>query len=558
VSAFFHVFEGGGSLKRSRLTSLCALVFAAVSQMAPSALAQEVPAEQPPAAPAPAEEIAPAGADPAAPVAPEAAPPEAEAPAEAEPVEAEPAPPSVGVEADAVVDDSGSGLFEASLSGGGDAAAAEGAPDAAGATTGGYDLNGYARSDFFVGKVSGADQAEIKAAYAELALQLTLRSQDVGDAFADARLRYGQQGDQHDLFVDLREAYVNAYLGPFDLRLGKQIIVWGRADAFNPTSNLTPIDFRIRSPIEDDRRVGNVGARTILNLLPVRIEGVWLPLYEPTVYPPIEIEELVALQQDFPSTELSEGLLAGRVHLELPSFEASVSYLYGHALLPGLRLADFTVGPDAEIRIAQTAYKHHVAGVDFSTAVGDLFAIRGEAAYRRPVDYETRAYVPRPDLQYVLGVDRAFGPVSVIAQYLGRYTFDWERAEEPDTSLGPDFLLGAMPPLAPLVEQGIVDTVNGILAVRNQALFQQLAEVQHLASVRLEWLTLHDTLSLSALGLMNFTTREWLVFPKVGYRISDRLITYLGGEIYSGPDGTLFDLIDETLTAGYAELRLTF
>ena len=62
----------------------------------------------------------------------------------------------------------------------------------------------------------------------------------------------------------MREAYVNAYLGPFDLRLGKQIIVWGRADALNPTNNLTPVDFRIRSPLEDDIRLGNVGARAFL------------------------------------------------------------------------------------------------------------------------------------------------------------------------------------------------------------------------------------------------------------------------------------------------------
>ena len=57
---------------------------------------------------------------------------------------------------------------------------------------------------------------------------------------------------------------------------------------------------------------------------------------------------------------------------------------------------------------------------------------------------------------------------------------------------------------------------------------------------------------------MNFSTEEWLLFPKVGYRISDAIRTYLGAEIYSGPAGTLFDLIDQSLTAGYAELRVGF
>ena len=55
--------------------------------------------------------------------------------------------------------------------------------------------------------------------------------------------------------------------------------MWGRADALNPTSNLTPVDFRIRSPLEDDIRIGNVGARGFLRFSPVRLEGVWMPVY---------------------------------------------------------------------------------------------------------------------------------------------------------------------------------------------------------------------------------------------------------------------------------------
>ena len=36
------------------------------------------------------------------------------------------------------------------------------------------------------------------------------------------------------------------------------------------------------------------------------------------------------------------------------------------------------------------------------------------------------------------------------------------------------------------------------------------------------------------------------------------MTAYLGAEIFAGPDGTLFGLIDQTLTAGYAELRFSF
>ena len=138
----------------------------------------------------------------------------------------------------------------------------------------------------FAGKVSGQDAAELKAGYGELDLTLRTAKETYGDGFAEARIRYGLQADGlQTTVVDLREAYVNTYLGPLDLRIGQQIIVWGRADALNPTNNLTPLDFRIHSPIEDDIRIGNAGVRAFLRFAPFRLEGVWMPLYLPTELP---------------------------------------------------------------------------------------------------------------------------------------------------------------------------------------------------------------------------------------------------------------------------------
>ena len=116
----------------------------------------------------------------------------------------------------------------------------------------------------------------------------------------------------------------------------------------------------------------------------------------------------------------------------------------------------------------------------------------------------------------------------------------------------------ATPRGPPLLSQQIEASINEELARRNQILFGQIERVQHLASARIEWLTLHDTLSLSALGLYNFSTQEWLLYPKIAYQLADGLSATLGGEIYAGPSNTLLDLIDEQLTAGYVELRASF
>jgi hypothetical protein len=234
-----------------------------------------------------------------------------------------------------------------------------------------------------------------------------------------------------------------------------------------------------------------------------------------------------------------------------------VSYLYGYAPLPGFELTNFEGGPDAFVAARRTAYQHQVVGFDFSTAFGEAFALRGEAAYRRPTgDWAGEYYVARPDVQYVLGIDRTFGTVNVIAQYMGRYVVDWE-AEEPSRNLSYDYL----------VAQGVIPSddrpeyaaaLKEQLAKTNQILFSQRAEVQHMATVRIEWLLAHDTLSISALGMVNFTTQEWLLFPKIAYKLSDAFSATIGGEVFVGPDETLFGLVDEGLSAGYAELKYAF
>ena len=462
--------------------------------------------------------------------------------------------------------ESGGGLFEQSQ-----ATAAPAADTAAVASTPPFTINGYARGDVFIGKIQDVDGTQMKANYGELALQLRTAKVAYGDGFADLRVRYGLMGDQQGTFVDMREAYVNTYLGPVDLRLGKQIVVWGRADALNPTNNITPVDFRLRSPLEDDIRLGNVGARGFLRMGVARLEGVWMPTYLPTELPPVALPPLVSFTAPtFPSANLHNGLIAGRAHLELAAFDMSVSYLRGFAPLPGLSLSTVTFDTtNPGIGVSRTAYKQQVVGFDFSTALGDVATLRGEAAYRRPVGYQTApddpalsnpnpVQIARPDLQYVVGADHNFGSFNVIAQYLGRYVFNWQK--EPGTTRDPGELDGLLRQPGRQMDfmDLVVDEVNAELRQINQILFNQTAKVQHVATLRLEWLGLHETLSISSLAMVNFTTHEWLITPRIGWKMTDTMTAYVGAQVFAGPDDTLFGLIDQTLSAGYAELRASF
>ena len=83
----------------------------------------------------------------------------------------------------------------------------------------------------------------------------------------------------------LREGYLSFGAGNADFRIGKQIIVWGRADQINPTDNLTPRDNTLYIPDIDDQRFGAMAAKATYNFSGVALTGIWLPNFHPSMVP---------------------------------------------------------------------------------------------------------------------------------------------------------------------------------------------------------------------------------------------------------------------------------
>lgn len=460
------------------------------------------------------------------------------------------------------------GLFEEALAGaeeaeqpaeqgaaGEDPGAAEasepgGAPAGLSATVAGLgvSLGGSVRGVLYVGPKPDRRTAEVKSGYGEAALRLRLRRGRWGDAFAEARLRGGYLEGERGAAADLREAYLNLYLGPLDLRLGHQIIVWGRADAINPTNTLTPLDLRVRSPDEDDLRRANLALRAQLHLAPIRWEVVWVPLYAPSRFPefspqsPVPGVSVALGAEQNPDAAVENGALGTRLHLILPAVEGSISYTIGHAPFPGLTLQRLDLGPPPAVTIAFAAYRQQVVGADFSTALYG-FGLRGEVAWRSPFGFEGGEEVPRPDLQWVIGLDRElFGQLRIILQYQGRLVLRWD--ETPGFGVEED---------DPLRRLALAE-----LARANQALHNQLEQHQHGLTLRLGWSLLHETLRLELLALANFSSEELLVRPKVSYALADALWLSAGGEIYLGAEESLFGQVEALQSAAYLEARAWF
>jgi len=444
------------------------------------------------------------------------------------------------------------GLFEEALADGGDDETSK--TDVTGDAGVSLDMNGYVRGTVFVGKVPDEAEAEVKAGYGEACLKLKALAGAWGDAFSEVRVRGGSLNDGTGAEVDLREAYVDLYLGPLDIRFGRQIVAWGRADALNPTDNVTPRDMAVRSSVEDDRRMGNMVLRAILNVDKVRIEGIWVPFFRATRMPDFSLPGPIELgESDYPDTNLSSGTGAFRLNVVAPEAEGSVSYLFGYSVLPGVGLLGMdSSGP----QVGFMGYRHHVAGMDFAATLWDWLGLRGEAAYRHPVGGD-RIYVPHPDLQWVIGLDHEFPrDVYVILQYHGRYVFGWDEPQH-----GLIAMDGPFPDVTSLsmgARQDMLAIVQDEIAWKNRVVAGQTKRHAHTLMGRVEWKLLYETLSLELMGMFNASTMEWMVRPKVTYAVNDALKVIVGGEVYGGPDETLHGLIEQTMSAGFMEVRASF
>jgi len=404
-----------------------------------------------------------------------------------------------------------------------------------------FELTGYLRSTLFIGKIPNIDAAETKSVYGEASLKLKVRKMDFAEGFAEIRFRRGYEFGESLSEYNLREAYVDMHVGPFDIRAGHQIVVWGRADGFNPTNNITPLNMFIRSPEEDDRREGNFLIRSYYNAHPLRIETIWLPIYSPSIIPFKKITlppGMFLKSPDYPNANLKDSAFAMKLHFELPSFDGSISYFNGYNPLPGINIAEAQSAINGiEIGLMPTAYKMHVVGADFSTTVGS-FGLRGEIAYRNTCNnHEQFIYIPNPDIYYIIGGDKELGNFNIILQYIGRYVFDYAELHK---------------------SHALLDKLNYKLDLYNRMLSSQLSRISHAISFRPEWSLLFENLTVEILGLYNFTTKETYLKPKVSYDISDGLTFTMGGEYYKGPDETLFGLLSSPLSAIFIELKASF
>ncbi len=326
----------------------------------------------------------------------------------------------------------------------------------------------------------------------------------------------------------LREGYLDLRFGPLDLRVGQQIIAWGRTDRINPTDNLTSRNFTLLVPEDNDQRTGTVGIQATYHLGGFALTGVWLPTFQPNIVPiQTPPDPFVLLPRQRPTEPVSQ--FAVKVDQTGGKMDWSASFFDGFDLYPDLEIVGMGL---SKVNIAPIYHHIQVVGAD-AAAVWGPYGLRAEMAYTFTEHWEN-SQVKSPFLFMVLGADRTFvGNLNINLQFILRVISDFQNPTD------------------------VPNPINRAVATAQATINSQLDEVQESISFRVSKKWLNETLETEVGSIIGLTRLDYAVRPKAKYAITDRLRATVGGDIFRGPTPSFFGRLRDNSTV-YVELRWDF
>ena len=237
------------------------------------------------------------------------------------------------------------------------------------------------------------------------------------------------------LSFDLEEYYAEFNFSSFDLKVGKQIFSWGKADGFNPTDNLNPRDY-VDLFVEEEK-IGVPAINLLYYWNDFTFDLIFIPTYTPTRLPLLNSRHsfldpeapTVVNGRELPADTLSSSQTGIRISRHISGWDLSASYYDGY---DDLTLATVESDQSLTARYNRT----RVVGVDFATTFGGL-GVHGEAAQFFYDGSKNEDY-----LQYILGIDYNWTNVIydhdifLILEYMGDTTTQSREDKRPAFASG--------------------------------------------------------------------------------------------------------------------------
>jgi len=342
---------------------------------------------------------------------------------------------------------------------------------------------------------------------------------------------------------DLREAYVDLYLGAIDLRFGKQIVAWGRADEINPTDNLNPQNLSDPTRHKSDRKIGVLSLKSDLRMKGFTLEAIAIPTFVSSKLPePGSGWEFLSvpsgagtLRPSYPESKIESSELGVRLLKSIRSLDLSVSYFDGWddiftPMLPRLAV----IQPhdpqfaEASISIPAKYLRTKVMGADFATAISD-FGLWGEMGYFHTEDRDgDDPGVKNPYLQFVIGGDHSFEPrIKVNLQYLQEIITKIDDDAEREIEENNISKMGMGPMMTKAVSMRVA---------------KEFGDAPH---------------TLELLGIYDVEKKGYVIKPQLSLSAFDGVNCYLGLNLFGGDSDSLFGRFSENNEA-YIRVKYSF
>ncbi|MBN1927506.1 MAG: hypothetical protein JW798_16860 [Prolixibacteraceae bacterium] len=411
-----------------------------------------------------------------------------------------------------------------------------------------FSLNGYVR-----GSVYGAGETyDITNGFGEVSLKAGLKTGNIRFS-SDIRFRSGYAYNERRNELEIKEAYAGYSSNSLDIFLGEQIITWGRTDGFNPTNNVTPMNYFFFSGNPDDQLMPNLMLRANWRIThTINWEIIALPVFRPSIYRYNFFrvgENASFVEEILPEKTFKNAGLASRLNFEFSGIGFSFSYFRGYDPFYGFDVnsISFDTG-EPVITFIPAFYQKSTAGFDMALPIGPVIW-RNEAAYNFTENEDDKIYIPSLGLSYVTALEYSIGNITLLAQYIGNYVPDYNPLFEPE-------LTDPTNPMA--LMQYATETVYYEAEIYNRKIFKQDEKFHHAISATISGRFIRETLNVEFSGFYNITTEEYLIRPKIELSIGNGLSISSGYMFMEGPDGSIFNQTSPIMNGAFLEFKASF
>ncbi|MBU2647280.1 hypothetical protein KKI24_21420 [bacterium] len=331
--------------------------------------------------------------------------------------------------------------------------------------------------------------------------------------------------------IDLRQSYMDIRLETVDIRIGKQQIVWGKADGVFITDVISPKDLsEYLLPDFEEIRIGVQALKVDYYIGNNSLEFVWVPDFTPTRIP--AEDSIWYVRPPFPGTatfDYSKKEVPSKFsNSELFLKYSAMTSLIDVELMAGSMWDDNptlhvtqSISPSTGLPVLTVTPEHHrleLAGGSFSAALGGM-VFRGEGAYYRGKYFNSEdpalndRVVKKDYAHFLLGLDFTLLDIKMSLQVIEKQIQDYDES---------------------IINEEREDTVTFLMS-RD---------------------FLRETLKLELFSYIGMNDNGSLIRPKMTYDLMDGFQIVAGFNIFTGNKGTYGQFDDKDMI--YSKIKYAF